>query len=133
MSEELRKSLHELVDRKLLGYKQIVLEAYELGETRVTDVRDKEDLVWSKKCRDLAGAGILQFCEKTYATSRWHGKMYSFADIYKLTDKGRKIAEKLITERNSFPSTLGLGFRAPDDIIVLNEPKPKPEEIRDLT
>jgi hypothetical protein len=41
--------------------------------------------------------------------------------------------EVLSKNKQSYPSTLGLGFRAPDDVVVLNEPNPEPKQTRDLT
>ena len=93
MSEELGKALHDFINKTLPGYKGIVLEAFGCGEATVP-VNDSLKL---KRSTDLVGSGVLQF-SKVNSTGKYYCKNYVY--IYTLTDKGKDIAVKLISERN---------------------------------
>lgn len=122
MSEELRKTLQNIIDKNLPKYKKLVLESYDAGEALVPTYWNSNKPL----ANNLVIASVFSMPEiKTIDKRRY------FA--YKLSKTGEEIALKLDSERRRQPSLgLGTGPRAPDNIEVLNEEKPRTEEIDEI-
>ena len=122
MSEELRKTLKNTVDKDLPEYKKLILEAYDAGEALVS-INFSNTVLY----KNLVRTDIFLFPPETKTIN----KERYFA--YRLSKAGEEIALKIDSERRRQPS-LGLvtGPRAPDTIKVLNDKKPRTEEIGEI-
>jgi len=121
VSEELRKTLQPIIDEDLPIYKKLTLEAYDAGEALVPFSLSIKDVY-----RNLTRVNIFLTPEvKTIKEEKYFS--------CKLSKAGEEIALKLDSERRR-PSSLGLGTgsRAPDTIEVLNDEKPRTEEIGEI-
>jgi hypothetical protein len=118
MSEELRNMLGGIIkgESQLRDYSKIVRDAVEGGAIEACNHYP----IMMARCDTLAKVGIFKY------------EIRDGLKTYTPTEKGFDIGVKLMAEGQKGPSIGFSQMKASDEIVPLDEPKPKKDEIVDL-